>query len=117
MNNEMIIIWRGSFPSERYHHTELSLMFPPLPDPRRVTLTNGGHARSGARLFVCPRNRGAARNQHANHGHIAAHCVLIPNKDCPIGPGRFIKTIFSGNQMDRALDPLTKDQAFFATSD
>src|SRR3989449_6105687 len=40
-NGEMTIIWRGSFPSEKYGQTELSLLFPPLPRPRRVALTNG----------------------------------------------------------------------------
>ena len=40
-NDEMTIVWRGSFPSERYGHTELSLVFPPLPRPRTITLTNG----------------------------------------------------------------------------
>ncbi len=41
MSGEMTITWRGSFPSERYGHTELTLVFPPLPRPRMVTLTNG----------------------------------------------------------------------------
>src|SRR5206468_3686608 len=40
MNGAMTIVWRGSFPSERYGHTELSLVFPPLPSPRMVTLTS-----------------------------------------------------------------------------
>jgi len=40
MNGEMTIVWRGSFPSERYGHTELSLVFPPLPSPRAITLRN-----------------------------------------------------------------------------
>src|SRR5438552_3803918 len=38
-NGEMTIVWRGSFPSERYGHTELSLVFPRLPRPRMITLT------------------------------------------------------------------------------
>jgi len=45
MNGEMSIVWRGSFPSEKYGHTELSLIFPPLPRPRRITLTNGDASR------------------------------------------------------------------------
>src|SRR6266550_275829 len=40
-NGEITIIWQGSFPSEKYGHTELSLVFPPLPRPRRVALTDG----------------------------------------------------------------------------
>src|SRR5215470_7775830 len=40
MNGEMTIIWRGSFPSERYGHTELSIVLPPLPSPRSIALTN-----------------------------------------------------------------------------
>ena len=45
MNGEMTIVWRGSFQSEKYGHTDLSLVFPPLPCPRRITLTNGGASR------------------------------------------------------------------------
>ncbi len=44
-NGEMTVVWRGSFPSERYGHTELSLVFPPLPSPRRITLTDRGKSR------------------------------------------------------------------------
>jgi len=40
-NGDITIIWQGSFPSEKYGHTELSLVFPPLPRPRRVALTSG----------------------------------------------------------------------------
>jgi peptidoglycan/xylan/chitin deacetylase (PgdA/CDA1 family) len=43
--DEMTIVWRGSFPGEKYGDTELSLVFPPLPNPRRVTLTNGDGSR------------------------------------------------------------------------
>src|SRR5215467_10814629 len=46
MNGEMTIIWRGSFPSERYGHTELSLVLPPVPSPRAITLTNEDGAAS-----------------------------------------------------------------------
>src|SRR5215470_4365421 len=41
-NGEMTVVWRGEFPSERYGHTELSLVFPPLPTPRMVTLVKEG---------------------------------------------------------------------------
>ena len=37
----MTIVWRGSFPSERYGHTELSLLFPAGPTPRRMIAING----------------------------------------------------------------------------
>src|SRR2546422_4414449 len=45
MNGAMTIAWRGSFPSGKYGHTELSLGFPPLPRPRLITLTNGDASR------------------------------------------------------------------------
>lgn len=45
MNGEMTIVWQGSFPSEKYGRTELTLVFPPLPSPRIVTLTNGDGSR------------------------------------------------------------------------
>jgi len=44
-NGEMTIVWQGSFASEKYGHTELSLLFPPLPRPRRVALMNGDGSR------------------------------------------------------------------------
>lgn len=52
MNGEMTIVWRGSFPSETYGHTELSLVFPPLPGPRMVTLTNGSGSQDLPRSSV-----------------------------------------------------------------
>jgi len=42
---EMRVVWRGSFQSERYGDTELSLLFPPLPRPRMVTMLNGNSSR------------------------------------------------------------------------
>ena len=42
---EMTVSWQGSFPGERYGHTELSLIFPPLPRPRRITLTDAHASR------------------------------------------------------------------------
>jgi hypothetical protein len=42
---DMRVVWQGSFQSERYGHTALSLVFPPLPNPRMVTLTNGDDVR------------------------------------------------------------------------
>jgi len=44
-DGEMTVRWRGSFASERYGHTELSLVFPPLPRPRTITLRSGGACR------------------------------------------------------------------------
>jgi peptidoglycan/xylan/chitin deacetylase (PgdA/CDA1 family) len=43
--NEMRIVWQGSFQNEKYGHTELSLVFPTLPRPHMVTLTNGDGSR------------------------------------------------------------------------
>lgn len=51
-DGEMTVVWRGSFPSERYGHTELSLVFPPLPRPRKITLTKG----DGSQEFVLGRS-------------------------------------------------------------
>jgi len=45
-DREMIVRWRGSFASERYGHTDLTLVFPPLPRPRMITVTNGGGSRA-----------------------------------------------------------------------
>ena len=45
INGEMTVAWQGSFSSEKYGETELSLLFPPLPRPRRVTLMNGNGSR------------------------------------------------------------------------
>ena len=44
-DDEMVVRWRGSFASERYGHTDLTLVFPPLPRPRMITLRNGGACR------------------------------------------------------------------------
>ena|SRR2546425_751669 len=44
-HGEMTIVWRGSFPSDKYGHTELTLILPPLPRPRMVTLTNSDGSR------------------------------------------------------------------------
>jgi peptidoglycan/xylan/chitin deacetylase (PgdA/CDA1 family) len=38
---EMKVGWRGAFQAEKYGHSELSLIFPPLPKPHTVTVTNG----------------------------------------------------------------------------
>src|SRR5882672_4486749 len=38
---EIRLGWRGSFQSDRYGHTELSLIFPSLPRPRQVLMTDG----------------------------------------------------------------------------
>jgi len=38
---EMRVVWRGSFPSEKYGSTELSLIFPAMPSPRKVIMTDG----------------------------------------------------------------------------
>jgi peptidoglycan/xylan/chitin deacetylase (PgdA/CDA1 family) len=43
--NRLSVIWRGSFQSEKYGDTELSLVFPPLPRPRMVTIINGDSSR------------------------------------------------------------------------
>jgi peptidoglycan/xylan/chitin deacetylase (PgdA/CDA1 family) len=43
--DEMKVVWRGSFQSERYGDTELSLVFPPLPRPRMITILNGNSSR------------------------------------------------------------------------
>jgi peptidoglycan/xylan/chitin deacetylase (PgdA/CDA1 family) len=45
-NGKMTIVWRGSFPSERYDHTELTLILPPSPRPRMVTVTNADGSRN-----------------------------------------------------------------------
>jgi peptidoglycan/xylan/chitin deacetylase (PgdA/CDA1 family) len=42
---EMTVVWRGSFPSQRYGNTELSLIFPALPTPRKLILTAEGGSR------------------------------------------------------------------------
>src|SRR5262245_24000779 len=44
-DREMTVSWGGSFPGERYGHTDLSLIFPPLPRPRRITLTDAHASR------------------------------------------------------------------------
>jgi peptidoglycan/xylan/chitin deacetylase (PgdA/CDA1 family) len=44
-DGEMTVRWRGSFASERYGHTDLTLVFPPLPRPRMITLRNDGACR------------------------------------------------------------------------
>jgi len=38
---EMRVAWRGSFQSEKYGSTELSLIFPAMPRPRKVIMTVG----------------------------------------------------------------------------
>jgi hypothetical protein len=38
--HEIRVAWRGSFQSERYGYTELSLIFPPLLRPRKVILVD-----------------------------------------------------------------------------
>jgi hypothetical protein len=40
-NGEMRVVWHGAFQAEKYGHTELTLIFPSLPRPRVVTMTNG----------------------------------------------------------------------------
>jgi peptidoglycan/xylan/chitin deacetylase (PgdA/CDA1 family) len=37
----MTIVWRGSFPSDRYGHTELSLVLPYFPSPSSIFVVNG----------------------------------------------------------------------------
>jgi peptidoglycan/xylan/chitin deacetylase (PgdA/CDA1 family) len=37
-NGAMKIVWQGSFEAEKYGHTELTLLFPSLPQPRMVTM-------------------------------------------------------------------------------
>jgi len=38
---EMRVAWRGSFQSDKYGSTELSLIFPAVPRPRKVIMTDG----------------------------------------------------------------------------
>jgi len=42
---ELTVAWRGSFPSRRYGNTELSLVFPALPTPRKLILTDADGSR------------------------------------------------------------------------
>jgi hypothetical protein len=44
-NDEMVITWQGSFASERYGDTELSLILSDVPRPRCVILSNGRGSR------------------------------------------------------------------------
>jgi hypothetical protein len=45
IDSGLTVRWRGSFASERYGHTELTLVFPPLPRPRTITLRTGSESR------------------------------------------------------------------------
>jgi peptidoglycan/xylan/chitin deacetylase (PgdA/CDA1 family) len=44
-NGVMRVTWHGSFQAAKYGHTELTLIFPALPRPRLVTMTEGNEHR------------------------------------------------------------------------
>jgi hypothetical protein len=37
---DLKIVWKGAFQGEKYGHTELSLLLPPMPKPSRVTIND-----------------------------------------------------------------------------
>ena len=74
-DDEMVVRWRGSFASERYGHTDLTLVFPPLPRPRMITLRNGGTCRE---LPVAPSSdQTAARRLMINMPTTASSLHLV----------------------------------------
>ena len=74
-DGEMVVRWRGSFASERYGHTDLTLVFPPLPRPRMITLRNGGTCRE---LPVAPSSdQTAARRLMINMPTTASSLHLV----------------------------------------